>query len=159
MCELCGCKKYITEGKDAILHRAVEIVEDLRLTAGNVSDYEDLEMISSLISPFGSRTDDVFAAACWISDLHAQPGLVNRNTRYHEYVSAFRDILDRLPAKGDARSVATTYHQLEQLNKQLGDATVEVLEPHVRETLRSLRHVHDDPEQREARLKQRYSLL
>jgi hypothetical protein len=44
--------------------------------------------LSSIIAPLGSRSDDVFKAAPWISDLHAFPGLVNVNTHYRQYVGA-----------------------------------------------------------------------
>ena len=158
MCELCGCTHYIRQGKGAVLQRALEVVKELKLAAGNVADYENTELISSIISPFGSRNDDVFKTAEWISDLHAFPGLVNRNTRYHEYASAFKDILARLPVQGDPKHIATTYHQLEQLNKELDDGDLASVGPANREALQALRSVHDNPEEREAILRHRYSL-
>ncbi len=158
MCELCGCRQYIAQGKEAVLRRAVEIVNELQITAENLASYENTELISSLIAPFGSRTDDVYQTAAWISDLHAVPGLVNRNTRYEEYVRAFRDIFARLPAIGNPRDVATAYHQLEQLNKELDDESLASLGPATRDVLVALRRVHDDPEGRETRLKERYGL-
>ena len=158
MCELCGCRAYIGQGRDAVLRRAVEIVDELNITAENIADYEDTELISSLIAPFGSRRDDIIEAAEWISDLHAVPGLVNRNTRYDDHIRAFRDIFRRLPVKGEPKDIATKYHQLEQLNKELDDADLQSVESNTREALQALRNVHDDPEGREARLKKRYGL-
>ncbi len=158
MCELCGCRQYVAQGNEAVLRRAVDIVNELQITAENLASYENTELISSLIAPFGSRIDDVYQTAAWISDLHAVPGLVNRNTRYEEYVRAFRDIFARLPASGNPRDVATAYHQLEQLNKEIDDASLASLGPATRDVLVALRRVHDDPEGRETRLKERYGL-
>ena len=158
MCELCGCTHYILQGKDVALGRAVEIVQELKLTVRNLPDYENTELISSIISPFGSRSDEVYKAAEWISDLHAFPGLINRNTRYEDYAKAFKDTFARLPVQGDARHIATTYHQLEQLNKELDDADLASVDSGVRSALQALRSVHDDAEGRENHLRQRYGL-
>jgi hypothetical protein len=136
----------------------VEIVNELQITAENLASYEDTELICSLIAPFGSRTDDIYQTAAWVSDLHALPGLVNRNTRYQEYVQAFRDIFGHLPVSGNPKDIATTYHQLEQLNKELDDVSLASVSPSTREVLDTLRRVHDDPEGRETRLKERYGL-
>jgi hypothetical protein len=158
MCKLCGCADYIGLGNEAVLRRAVEIVRELGITAQNLADYEDTELICSLIAPFGSRADEIYQTAAWVSDLHAIPGLVNRNVRYPEYLRAFRDIFERLPVHGNPRHIATTYHQLEQLNKELDDAALGSLDPDVREALRALRNVHDQPEAREAHLRERHGL-
>ncbi len=158
MCELCGCSHYIGQGKDAVLRRAVEIIKELKLTARNLNDYENTELISTIICPFGSRTDEVYNAAAWISDLHAFPGLINPNARYGDYASAFEDVFARLPAKGDPKHIATTYHQLEQLNKELDDAALSELDTAARKTLQALRRVHDDAGGREAALRKHYGL-
>ena len=158
MCQLCGCTNYVQQGKDAVLRRAVEIVRELGLTAQNVADYEDTELVSSLIAPFGTKNDEVYETAAWVSDLHAMPGLINRITQYQEYVRAFRDVFAGLPKHGDPRQIATIYHQLEQLNKELDDANLASVDANTREALQALRRVHDNPEDREAQLKKRYSL-
>lgn len=158
MCQLCGCSEYIGQGRDAVLRRAIEIVDELKITAENVADYEDTELISSLIAPFGSRRDDVIEAAEWISDLHSIPGLVNRNTHYDDYARAFKAILQQLPVSGEAKDIVTKYHQLEQLNKELDDAGLRSVKESARQALVALRRVHDDPEGRELRLKQKYGL-
>ena len=158
MCELCGCIHFILQGKDAVLARAVEVVKELKLTVRSLPDYENTELMSSIISPFGSRTDEVCRAAEWISDLHAFPGLINPNARYEDYAEAFKDIFARLPVQGDARHIATTYHQLEQLNKELDDADLASVDSGVRSALQALRSVHDDAEGRENHLRQRYGL-
>ena len=106
------------------MRRAAEIVRELQITSGNVTHYEDTELISSLIAPFGSRTDEVYQTAAWVSDLHAAPGVINRNEQYQDYVRAFRDVFARLSVHDDPKHIATIYHQLEQLNKELDDASL-----------------------------------
>ena len=69
MCQLCGCSQYLEQGKETVLRRAVEIVEELELTAQNADDYEATEVISNLIAPFGSKEDDAYQTAAWISNL------------------------------------------------------------------------------------------
>ncbi|MBI2909396.1 MAG: hypothetical protein HYX92_17260 [Chloroflexi bacterium] len=140
------------------MKRAVEIVEELGLAAQNVADYEDTELISSLIAPFGSREDDIFQTAAWVSDLHRGVRGADRDEKYLAYVRAFRGVFSRLSKRGKPMHIATTYHQLEQLNKELDDADLASLSPPTREALQALRHVHDKPEVRAARLRQRYGL-
>ena len=50
------------------------------------------------------------------------------------------------------------YHQLEQLNKVLDDASLLSLDDETKEALLALRRVHDNHDQRVARLKTRYKL-
>ncbi len=158
MCELCGCTHYIDQGKEAVLSRAVEIVRELKLTPQNLNDYENTELVSTIICPFGSRTDEVYRAAAWISDLHGFPGLINPNARYGDYAKAFEDVFARLPAEGDPKQVATTYHQLEQLNKELKDTDLSSVDVATKSTLQALRRVHEDAPGREAELRKRYGL-
>ena len=158
MCQLCGCTEFIKQGKKAVLDRAMEIVEELGLTAQNVADYEDTELISSIIAPFGVVDDDAYQAAAWISHLHIGMGQVGRDEKYPSHVQAFRDIFARLPVQGDPKHIGTVYHQLEQLNKELDDASLAMLDPQPRQALQALRRVHDDPAGRASRLKQRYTL-
>ena len=157
MCELCGCSQYITQGKEAVLRRTAEIVEELALTARNVDDYEDTETISGIIAPFDTREDDdVYQAAVWISGLHmAVP-------RWKEpsdaLARAFRDIFSRLPVQGEPKHIITIYHQLEQFVRELDDSDLVSLDPKTREAMQAMIHVHDDLEARVAGLKQRYGL-
>ncbi len=158
MCELCGCSQYIKQGKEAVRRRAVAIVKELGITAQNADDYEDTERISRLIAPFGASEDDVYPTAAWVSGLHMGLRQLDRAQRYQAHVRAFRDIFSRLPAQGEPKHIATTYHQLEQLNRELDDADITSLDPETKEALQAINHVHDDVEAKVARLKKRYSL-
>ena len=158
MCELCGCSQYIKQGKEVVLRQAVAIVKELGLTAKNVDDYEDTEIISRLIAPFGSMEDDVYQTAVWVSNLHVGIRHLDWGERYQAHVRAFRDIFSRLPAQGEPKHIATTYHQLEQLSRELDDADLTSLDYETRETLQAVNHVHKGLEVKVVRLKQRYGL-
>ncbi len=158
MCQSCGCTAVLKQSKEAIRKRAAEIVAELSLNAGNVADYEDTELISSLIVPFGPREDDVTRTAAWIAGLHSESTQGNLDEQYKAYQTAFRAIFASLPAKGDPKKIITVYHQLEQLNKVLDDASLVSLNDETRQALLALRRVHDDRDGRVARLKARYKL-
>ncbi len=157
MCQRCGCQQFIKEGKEAILKRAVDIVKELRLSPANVDDYEITETMSGIIAPFGLKEDEVYQAASWVSSLHDDNPRVRRGEQYQNHVRAFRDIFARLPVQGDPKHIATTYHQLEQLARELDDVAKASLDPEIREAIEAVNHVHDD-RTRAARVRERYSL-
>ncbi len=158
MCELCGCSQYIKQGNEAVLRRVMEIVKELDLTKKNVDDYEDTEIISRLIAPFGSKEDDVYPTAAWVSNLHVSMRRLDLAERYQAHVRAFRDIFSNLPAKGEPKHIATVYHQLEQLVREMDNADLAPLDPETKEVLQAVNHVHDGIGIKETGLKQRYGL-
>ncbi|MBI4187088.1 MAG: hypothetical protein HY530_06265 [Chloroflexi bacterium] len=158
MCDLCGCKEYIRQGKQAVLRRAEEIVGELGVAAQNVDDFEDTELISQLIVPFGSRDDEVYQASSWVSSLHMGMKQVRHDERYQAHARAFRDIFSRLPVKGEPKHIATVYHQLEQLSRELDEAELASIAPGVREAVKAVKRVHDGVENKLTRLKLRYGL-
>lgn len=157
MCQRCGCQQFLQEGDEASLKRAVDIVKELRLNLSNIDDYECTETISGMIAPFGMREDEVFPIASWISGLHEDNPQVRQREQYQKYVTAFRDIFARLPVYGDPKHIATIYHQLEQLARQLDEAALMPLEPETRQTIEAVNHIHED-RTRQPRLKERYGL-
>ena len=157
MCQRCGCEQFLKQGSEAILKRAVEIVKELGLSPSNVDDYECTETISGMIAPLGLREDEVFRTASWVSGLHEDNLQVRRGEQYQKYVEAFEDIFARLPSQGDPKHIATTYHQLEQLGRQLDAAALVSLEPEFREAIEAINHVHED-RTRQSRLKELYGL-
>lgn len=158
MCEHCGCQKFIEEGKEAIRQRVIDIIKELDLTPANVDDYEATEAITGLIFPFaGKEEDEVYQTASWVSKLHESRRLANRDERYQAYVHAFRDIFTRLPVQDAPKHIATIYHQLEQLARELDEITLASVDPEIRQAIQAVNHVHDDTT-RTARLKARYQL-
>lgn len=158
MCQLCGCTEYIKQGKAAVLRRAMKIISDLSLTPENVNDYEETEMIAGLIAPFGSIEDDVYPTAVWVSSLHMDMGRLQRFEHYQAHVRAFKDIFSRLPARGEPKRIATTYHQLEQLSRELGDGDLASVDPGIGRVIQAVNRVHDGMEAKKVKLKQRYDL-
>lgn len=158
MCQLCGCTEYIKQGNEAVLRRAVEIVSELSLTPDNVDDYEEIEIISRFIAPFGSVEDDVYQTAAWMGRLHLSQSGLGRSERYQAHVRAFRDIFSRLPAKGEAKHIATIYHQLEQLGRKLDDGDLTPVDPGIGKAIQAVNRVHDGLEAKEVKLRQRYGL-
>ena len=158
MCRLCECTTYIAKGKDAVLKRATEIIHTVRLTTQNVNDFEATEVISGIIAPFGSREDDVFRTAAWVSRLHDDGLQGGREQRYRASVRAFEDIFKRLPVQGDPKVLATTFHQLEQLCREIEHDALASSEPDLRDAILAVNHVHDDMETKVAQLKERYGL-
>ncbi|MBI4288969.1 MAG: hypothetical protein HY671_11140 [Chloroflexi bacterium] len=158
MCNLCECDKYIQEGKGAVLKRVTDILRDLKITAQNVDDFEATEVISGIIAPFGSREDDVIRTAAWVSRLHDGARQGGREHRYQNSVRAFEDIFSRLPVQGDPKVLATTFHQLEQLCRELDDKELLSADLKLREAVAAVNHVHDDMDAKVARLKAHYGL-
>lgn len=158
MCQLCGCSHYLNQGKEAVTRRVVEVVKELGLTVHNADDYEATEIISGLIAPFGSRDDEIYQTAGWISGLHTDTPSSRREVQYQAHVKAWRDIFDRLPAQGHPRDVATTYHQLEQLARELDEVALAPLDPETQEAIKAVNRVHDDQAAKTAKLKARHGL-
>lgn len=158
MCQLCGCQEFIKKGKGAVLQRVEEIMKELSVTTANVNDYEDTETISGIIAPLCSKEEEVSQTATWVSKLHDDMPRSNREKRCQAHVRAFRDIFSRLPAKGEPKLIATTFHQLEQLARELDETALASLDPETRETIQAVNHVHDDMEAQRARLWEHYGL-
>ncbi len=158
MCEFCGCATYIESGKQAILGRAQEIVNSLRLTPRNIELFEDCERISYEVVAHSSPSfdgDEVLDICRWVHSLH-EPIY---KERFPKYLDAAKDIFSRLPSKGDTKEAITMYHQLEQLLKKISEAELESMkDKNVRDALRAIRNVHDNNAGKKAKLNERYSL-
>ncbi len=158
MCQLCGCKKFIERGAEAVLKRAVDLVEELGVTPGNMHLFEDCELICNLIAPRPSHSTvapEIWETAQWVRSLHEEWDKVEGQA----YTEAARDIFAQLPGRGNAKEVITTYHQLEQLHRHISDESLTTLaDAGVRDTILALKHIHDNPAERRARLVQHYHL-
>ncbi|MFH1383063.1 MAG: hypothetical protein ABIH70_09275 [Chloroflexota bacterium] len=156
MCRLCGCREYIEQGTEVIRQRAAELTRNLQLTPQNVDDYEILEQLATLIAPFGARDDEIFQVATRVSRLHDDIG--GREERYQALVRAFKSALEHLPVHGDPKEVVTAYHQLEQLSKELDEAGLADVAPEIRETILTVKNVHEGIEAKIARWRKQYGL-
>lgn len=157
MCQICGCQQFIKEGQDSILKRVTDIINELQVTPSNVDDYECTETIAGMVAPFGSQKDEVYQTAAWISDLHKSGRSFDPDVRYRAQIQAFKDIFARLPVKGTPRDLATNWHQLEQLARELNEKSLASLDIEMQKIVNAVNHVHDD-RTRQTRIKERYKL-
>ena len=157
MCQACGCSRYIEQGHEAVLNRAIAIVRELGVTAENVQSFEDGERICGLIASklAAGEDEEVRQIADWVMALHKR----NYAERSHAYVAAARDVIAKFPAKGAPRDVITTWHQLEQLCRELTDEDISSVEDAAtRNGIQAVRHVHDDLKERRIEFIKRYHL-
>ncbi|MBI4488484.1 MAG: hypothetical protein HY694_05320 [Deltaproteobacteria bacterium] len=157
MCEPCGCVTFIEQGREAILKRAVAIIREMGITEENAQLFEDGERICYLISSkvLPSEDEEVRQIAEWVAGLHQRV----HADRSRAYAKAARDVFADFPAKAPPQQVITTWHQLEQLCRELDDGLLSSLEdPAIRDAIRAVQHVHDDTQQRRLELLQRYDL-
>lgn len=158
MCTLCGCREYISQGKEAVLRRAVELVQRLGLTAENASLFEDGEYICGILGPriaLSAEDADVWDTIQWDHRLHEEMFA----EKHRRAAAAARDVFQQMPAKGKPKEVITLYHQLEQLSRAIPrDMLASLDDPSVRRALEAMEHVHDRGGERKAELMSLYDL-
>ncbi|MDP2660902.1 MAG: hypothetical protein Q8R28_09260 [Dehalococcoidia bacterium] len=158
MCDLCGCQSFIKKGAEAVLKRAANTVEELGLTPENMDLFEDCEFICDLITPQASLSataPDIWETAQWVRLLHMELS----GGKNQAYAEAARDIFAKLPGNGNAKEIITTYHQLEQLHRHVSEESLaSIADARVRDTILALRHIHDNPDERRAKIVERYKL-
>jgi len=158
MCELCGCRTYLGSGKQSVMNRAQEIIKLLSLTPENVELFEDCERISHAVASYSFPSfegGEILEICRWVHRLH-EPLYRDRIPRY---LAAAKDVFDKLPVKGDTRAAITDYHQLEQLQREIGDDELaSIADENVRRTLQAVRVVHDNNLAKKTKLKEKYAL-
>lgn len=157
MCQSCGCGSYIEHGHKAVLNRVIAIVKEMGVTTENVQRFADGERICGLIASklAGGEDDEVRQIAEWVRELHKR----NFANRSQAYAAAARNVFANLPAQGPPRDIITTWHQLEQLCRELDDDLLSSLgDAAIRNTIRAVQHAHDDTQQHCTELLQRYHL-
>jgi hypothetical protein len=140
------------------MRRAQEIVKLLSLTPENVELFEDCERISHAVASYSFPSfegGDILETCRWVHRLH-EPLYRERIPRY---LAAAKDILGKLPVKGDTRAAITDYHQLEQLLNEIGDEELaSIADKDVRQTLQAVKVVHDNNLAKTTSLKEKYGL-
>ena len=140
-----------------MLNRTVAIIEELGVTAENAQSFEDGERICGLIaSKLASGEDEeVREIAAWVRELHKR----NYADRSRSYAAAARDVFAKFPAKGSPRDIITTWHQLEQLCRELNEEDISSIEDAaIRKSIQAVRHVHDGLKERRIEFIKRYHL-
>lgn len=158
MCDLCGCKTYIDSGKQAVIARAEEIVKKLNITRDSVELFEDCERILHEVFSYSfasSEESELLTASKWAHELH-EPIY---KERFPKYLEAAKAVFARLPVIDNTKDIVTTYHQLEQLAKEIEDKELGFIEDgNVRETIKAIWSVHDNNLAKKTKLKERYGL-
>lgn len=157
MCQQCGCLSWIEQGRRAVLNRAVAIIDEMGVSAKNVQRFEDGERICGLIASKLAAGDDeeVRQIAEWVMELHKR----NYAKKSEAYAAAARDVFAKLPAKGPPKDIITSWHQLEQLCRQLSEEDISSIgNGAIRDAIRAVKHVHDDLQQRRIEFTKRYHL-
>lgn len=157
MCQQCGCLPLIEQGRKAVVDRAVAIIEEMGVSAENVQRFEDGERICGLIASKLATGDDeeTRQIAEWVMGLHKR----NYAKKSEAYAAAARDVFAKFPAKGPPKDIITTWHQLEQLCRELNEEDISFVEDGaIKDAIRAVKHVHDDLQQRRVEFERRYHL-
>jgi hypothetical protein len=140
------------------MRRAQEIVKLLGLTPQTVELFEDCERISHAVAAYSFPSfegGDILETCRWVHRLH-EPLYRERIPRY---LAAAKDILGKLPVKGDVRAAITDYHQLEQLLDEIGDEELaSIADKNVRQILKAVKLVHDNNLAKKTNLNAKYGL-
>jgi len=71
---------------------------------------------------------------------------------YAAYIQTAKELFERIPKK----SYVLKYHELEQLSKEVGEQEIKLMKDlNVRETLKKVKHVHDDIAKKKGRYYQK----
>lgn len=154
----CGCAQYLSQDKQSILQRAVEIARELSLTEENASLYEDGEYICGILGPKIPLTRE--GKAIWrvvetVHSFHEDFHAEKRRTA----LSAASDVFNRFPAKGNPKHLLTLWQQLERLHREIPDEMINSLDDKTLAlAIKAVRHVHNNSSQRKSTLIKRYNL-
>lgn len=157
MCSVCGCEEYLTQGKQATLKRALELVQLLGVTEHNAQAFEDGEIICSIIGPKVSVTEmpEVYEVVSFLNRCHEH---IHQEV-YRKGMLAAQNVFGKLPAKGEPREVLRLYHQLEQLSREISEKDLSLLaDDNIRRALLTIQGIHGHSNLRRANLAELYGL-
>jgi hypothetical protein len=131
-----------------------KIILEIGLTPDNVLDYEECEIIVDLMDDevINEVEEEEFRNILRrMRVLHLEVRKMNIN----EYIRAAKEIFQRIPNK----EYVLKYHEAEQISKMFTDEDLAQIErEHLRDTIQSLRHVHDNLAEKKANVIQRMNL-
>lgn len=156
MCKQCGCVVFIEEGPESVLKRVINIIAEMGVTVENVQCFEDGERICGFIAARVASSDDeeVKEIAEWVAELHESLYAERSRT----YAKVAREVFANFPQSFSPKEVITEWHQLEQLCRELGDGLVVSMDEGIRDVIRAVQHVHDNPRQRRLELMKRHRI-
>lgn len=153
----CGCAQYLSQDKQSILKRAIEIARALNLTAENATLYEDGECICGMLGPKIPLTlegEDIWQVVKTVNSFHEDFHAERRRSA----LNAARDVFNRFPVKGNPEHLLTLWQQLERLHREIPEQLDNLDDKALAAAIKAVRNIHDNSQQRKSRLVKRYSL-
>ncbi|UCH38085.1 MAG: hypothetical protein JSV76_02680 [Candidatus Bathyarchaeota archaeon] len=130
------------------------IIEEIGLTPKNIMQFEECEIITDLMDDdiVNEVPDQQFRILLKkMRALHEEI----RKMNYGEYIQTAVDIYQRIPNKEDVLK----YHDAEQISKLLTDTDLTCIQDNqLRNTIRALKHVHDNIAEKKANVIRRMNL-
>ena len=144
----------MSESSENNLNLIENIILEIGLTTDNVLKYEECEIIVDLMDDdiINEVEDEAFRNILrQMRVLHLEVRKMNIN----EYMRTAKEIFQRIPNT----EYVLKYHEAEQISKMFTDEDVaQIGSEHLRETIQSLRHVHDNISEKKANVMKRMNL-
>lgn len=144
----------MVEPSENNVYKINKIIVEIGLTPKNIMQYEECEIITDLMD------EDIINK---VSDLQFRTLLKKmralheeiRKMNYEAYIRTAEEIYQRIPNKEDVLK----YHDAEQISKILtDDDLIHIEDNRLRDTIRSLQHVHDNIAEKKANVITRMNL-
>lgn len=140
-------------GKEQLLERATRLIGEIDLKIEEVDKLEDCEAISAMITSEVLdliQDPDLKKAILWLKTAHDVIPSIRRWRRN------FAEVTKRLFEKAGGGERVKRYHELEQVCDSLQERDLESLtDARLTETIRAVKHVHDDMLERRINLVKR----
>lgn len=154
----CGCAQYLSQDKQSMLQRAIEIARALNLREENATLYEDGECICGMLGPeipLTQEGEDIWQVVKTVNSFHEDFHAERRRSA----LNAARDVFNRFPVKGDAKHLLTLWQQLERLHREIPDQMIDNLDDKsLAAAIKAMRNIHDNGSQRKSKLIEHYNL-
>ncbi len=142
------------ESEEQSLKSARRIIVELKLMPEDVEKYEECEIISDLMDDEALKTVDDEALRKILVEMRALHAEVRR-ANYAAYADTAKSLFEKIPD----RNYVLKYHALEGLSKEIGDEEIRrISDENIRNTLISVKHVHDNIAEKKANVIRRIKL-
>lgn len=125
---------------EELLQKATKIINEVKLTPQDVEAYERCEIISDLMDDEMLKQVDDEELREILQEMRRMHVEVRR-MNYAAYIHMAKELFEKIPNK----SYVLKYHELEQLSKEIGEQEIKrIKDVNARETLKKVKHVHDE---------------
>ena len=133
---------------------AERIINEIKLTPENIDAYEDCEIITDLMDNDVLDEIDDQDFRRLLEDMRRLHSEVRR-INYTVYINMARELFGKIPDK----NCILRYHEVEQLSKRITEQEImQIKDVRLRETLKRLKHIHDDIATKKANIIRRMNL-